>query len=389
MVQEFVVVGAGFSGAVVSERIAEVLKKKVYLIEKRDHLGGNSYDYKGKEGIRIHKYGPHIFHTNSLKVFKYLSQFTSWKEYKHQVLVKLDDKLIHLPFNFLSIDEFFEKSKGNKYKEELLNEYGKNKKIPIYRLISSKNSTVKEIGEFIFEYIFKNYSQKQWGRDILKLDREVLKRVPVYTGYTKYYFDDKFQFMPSDGFENLFKNLLSNSRIELILNTNANSMLKLKDGDIYFDGKKFKGLVIYTAPPDELFEYKFGKLEYRSLYFEFETVKKKYFQPVSVINYPSLEFKFTRITEYKHFLNEESEKSVISKEYPGEYEPSDPKFSEPYYPILNKENRRRLALYLKLQKNYENLYFLGRLGEYKYINMNQAVEGALELFEEIKRSYFE
>ncbi len=384
MEKKVIVVGAGFSGAVVAERIAEVLKRDVLLVERREHIGGNSYDFVNRHGIHIHKYGPHIFHTDKKEVFEYLSKFTGWKEYKHRVLVNIKGELVPLPFNFYSIEKLFPLKEAEIFKSLLSEKYGVDNKVPVYELLNSNSKELKTLGKFVYDNIFKEYSFKQWGRDVLLMDKTILKRVPVFIGYTYHYFDDPFQFMPEKGFYEIFKNMLSSPKIELILGQDFKEIVEFKDGQIYIEGKAFKGIVVYTGAIDHLFSYKFGKLAYRSLHFQFEDMKKEKYQPVSVVNYPQKKVPFTRITEYKHFLKEKSEYTTISKEYPGEHEPEDDKFNEPYYPVLDKYNKNIFSMYLGEAQQYKNLFLLGRLAEYKYINMGEAVFNALSFFERLK-----
>jgi len=383
---KFIVAGAGFSGAVITERIANELNEKVLIYEKRDHLGGNAYDFVNKNGIIIHKYGPHIFHTFSKKVWNYISRFTEWFEYKHRVLAKVDDKLIPLPFDFKSL-EILLTDKSAKIKETLLKTYGENKKTPVYELLNSNKKILKEFGEFVFEKIFFNYSKKQWGVNPLSLSKEVLKRVPVFIGYTNSYFDDPYYGIPKDGFTRIFNKMLDNKNIKILLKKDFKEDFRIKDNRVFFKGKKFDGIIIYTGEIDYLFDRKFGKLPYRSLKFEFEDCNLKEFQPVAVVNYPGKE-KFTRITEYKHFLNQKVKKTTISKEYPGEYTPNKKNFNIPYYPILSKENEELFEKYVKEAKEIKNIFLVGRLAEYRYYNMDDAILRALETFEKIKSLWF-
>ena len=382
---KFIVAGAGFSGAVIAERIANELNEKVLIYEKREHLGGNAYDFVNKDGIIIHKYGPHIFHTFSKKVWDYISSFTEWFEYKHRVLAKVEGKLISLPFDFKGIETLLT-DKSEKIKDTLIKTYGKNKKIPIYELLNSEKEILKEFGEFVFEKIFLNYSKKQWGVNPLSLSKEVLKRVPVFIGHRDYYFDDPYYGIPNNGFTNLFQKMLNHKNIKILLKKDFKDDFKIKDNKVLFKGKKFEGIIVYTGEIDYLFDRKFGKLPYRSLKFEFEDYDLKEFQPVAVVNYPGKE-RFTRITEYKHFLNQKVKKTTISKEYPGEYTPQKKNFNIPYYPILNKENKKIFEKYLKEANKIKNLFLVGRLAEYRYYNMDNAILRALEIFEEIKQLY--
>ncbi len=380
---KFIVVGAGFSGAVLAERIANILNEKVLVYEKREHTGGNAYDYLNENRIYIHKYGPHIFHTDSQTVINYLSQFTEWYGYRHKVFAKVDNSYIPLPFDFRGI-EILLKKKEKRIKKVLLNRYGKNKKVPIYELLNTKNPDLKEFGEFVFEKIFLHYSKKQWGVNPLTLSKRVLKRVPVYIGYADSYFDNKFQGIPSGGFSSLFEKMLNHKNIKLMLGKDFREDFELRERKFFYRGKYFDGIIIFTGEIDYLFDFKFGRLSYRSLRFDFEDISTEEFQPVAVVNYPGKE-DFTRITEYKHFLNQKVKKTTISREYPGEYKRDGSDFNIPYYPFFDKKNEEIYLKYKKEASLIKNLFTVGRLAEYKYYNMDDAVLRALEVFEEIKR----
>jgi UDP-galactopyranose mutase len=378
-IPKFVIIGGGFSGAVFAERVANILNEKVLIVEKREHIGGNSYDYKSEEGIFVHKYGPHIFHTDNDIVWDYLLKFSSFNNYKHKVLAYIDGKYIQLPFDFKGIEEFF-KENGEKIKERLLENYKYSDKVPIYELLNSKDRLLKEIGEFVYEKIFLNYSIKQWGENPLNLSKEVLKRVPVYIGNKEGYFENRYEGIPKKGFLNLFNNMLKNKNIYIKLNKDVKELFYLKDGMIYTkENRVFEGYFIYTGPIDYLFDYKFGKLPYRSLKFEFEKIEKEFYQKAAVVNYPN-DNDFTRITEYKHFIRGKSSKTIISKEFPGEYDKNSKNFNIPYYPILKEKNMEILNRYLDEAKRYDKLYLIGRLAEYRYYNMDEAILSALNLF---------
>ncbi len=378
-IPKFVVIGGGFSGAVFAERVAEMLNEQILIVEKREHIGGNSYDYKSEEGIFVHKYGPHIFHTDYDIVWDYLLNFSSFNNYKHKVLAYIDGKYIKLPFDFQGIEEFF-KERKEKIKERLLENYKISDKVPIYELLNSKDKLLKEIGEFVYNKIFLNYSIKQWGENPLNLSKEILKRVPVYIGIKDGYFENRYEGIPEKGFINIFNNMLKNENIGIKLKTDVKEFFYLKDGMIYTkDNKVFDGYFIYTGPIDYLFDYKFGKLPYRSLKFDFQKIDKEYYQKAAVVNYPN-DYDFTRITEYKHFIEIKTSKTIISKEFPGEYDENNKEFNIPYYPILKEENINILSKYLNESKKYKKLYLIGRLAEYKYYNMDEVILSALNLY---------
>lgn len=367
---ENLIVGAGFSGAVLAQKIAEELDEKVLLIDKKDHLAGNSYDYKDKNGIHIHKYGSHIFHTNNENVWKYLRRFASFNTYMHRVVGVIDGIETFIPFNLSTLHEVFPPSLAANLEEKLLANYSYNTKIPICEFQKCEDSDLKFLAQYIYEKIFKNYTEKQWGKDFLTAGSSaVTARVPVVISNDSRYFQDKFQGIPLEGYTKLVKNMVDHPNIRIKLNTDY------KDIE---DTSKFKR-IFYTGSIDEFFNYKFGMLPFRSVNFEFEEFDREYYQCNSVVNYPN-EYDFTRIHEYKYYLEDESSKTVIAKEYS---EPFELGKNERYYPIPNDENAQLYKKYSDAAKELKNVYFLGRLGDYKYYNMDQAVERALNMFEEI------
>ena len=374
--KDVIIVGSGFAGATVANILAQK-GQKVLVIDKRDHIGGNAFDYK-EDDILIHKYGPHIFHTNSKEVFDYLSKFTDWYKYEHKVLGHIEDKLVPIPFNFKSIDECLPQ-KADKLKELLVSNYGEGKKVSIMELLKNENRDIRYLANYIYEHVFKYYTMKQWGMKVEELDSAVSARVPVNTSYDDRYFNDTYQYMPKEGYTSLIQKMLNSENIEIKLNTKANDVLALKDGNIYFEGNKFEGKVYYTGALDELFEYNLGELPYRSLDLILEK-KNRTFQDAATENYPENDVKFTRITEYKHFLeNEPKDVTYIHTEYPFPYRRNGEVGNVPYYPIFTDENQELYEKYVEQAKQYPNLVLLGRLAEYKYYNMDAIVLKALEL----------
>jgi UDP-galactopyranose mutase len=360
---DFLVVGAGFSGAVVAERIASQLDKKVLLVEKRDHIGGNAFDHFNEEGILVHRYGPHIFHTNYEDVWRYLSQFTEWNGYVHRVLAYVDGKKVPIPINLTTVNTLL----GKNFDEKGLKEYFETVRVKITDIRNARDVVVSQVGEYFYEKFYKNYTIKQWGIEPEQLAPEVTKRVPVRYNNDDRYFTDRYQGLPVHGYTKLFENLLSNRNITLMLNRDYKDVI----GDIRF------GRLIYTGPIDYFFDYKYGRLPYRSLRFEFETHDREYFQEVAVVNYPN-DFDFTRITEFKHMTLQKHPKTTIVKEYPI----SD---GEPYYPIPAKDCLEIYNRYKKEADKLKSVYFTGRLAEYKYYNMDVVIKKSLELFEQISR----
>lgn len=362
----YLVVGCGLSGVVIAERIASVLKEKVLIIDRRNHIGGNIYDYQDKNGILIHKYGPHAFHTNNREVWKYLSNFTDWHIYFHKVKAKVDGVEIPLPFNLNSLYEVFSKTYATKLEDKLIKKYGMNAKIGILDLLNDENTDIKNLSQYIYEKVFLGYTKKQWGVLPEELDKAVTSRVPIYVSRDNRYFQDKYQAVPKKGYTEMIKNMISNPLIEIQLNTDFKEVSNLR---------KYKK-IFYTGSIDEYFDYDFGELPYRSLRFDFKTFNQEYFQSACQINYP-VGSDFTRITEYKYFLNQATNKTTVSFEYPQEYICSK---NEPFYPIPKIENKSIYEKYSDLSRKEENTVFLGRLGEYKYYNMDQVVENAIKIF---------
>jgi len=375
---DYIIIGAGYAGSVMAERIATQLDKKVLIIEKREHIGGNSYDFKDENNILIHKYGPHLFHTEKKEVFDYLSQFTSWDIYNHKVLAVIDGKEVPIPFNLNTLYEVFPDSLAKKLEEKLMSEFGYNSKIPILELKNSKDRDLQFLADFVYEKIFVHYTAKQWGMKPEDMDDAVTARVPIFVGRDDRYFNDKYQVIPSNGYTKIFENMLDNKNIKFMLNTEFKEVCKITGDGFELMGSEFKGKVIYTGQIDELFDYKFGELPYRSVDMKFETVEKEFYQNAATVNYPN-NYDFTRITEFKHIHPTKSDKTTILKEYPKEYVKGK---DTPYYPIFTDENQEKYNRYLEYSKKWNNLILLGRLAEYKYYDMDDIVERALEVFKE-------
>ncbi|PRM88171.1 UDP-galactopyranose mutase [Aliarcobacter cryaerophilus] len=375
---DYIIVGAGLAGVVIAERIATQLNKKVLIIEKRNHIGGNCHDFKDENNILIHKYGPHLFHTNNKKVVDYLSKFTSWDIYNHEVLGHIDGKKVPIPFNFNTLYELFPNLKAKELEELLLKTYEYNSKIPILELKKSTNKDLSFLADFIYDKIFVNYTAKQWGMKPEDMDGAVTARVPIFIGKDNRYFNDSYQMLPKYGYTKMIENMLNHKNIKLMLNTDFKEICEIKGKDFYLFDKKFYGKVIYTGQIDELFDYKFEELPYRSVDMRFETIEKEFYQEKATINYPN-DYDFTRITEFKHIHPINSSKTTILKEYPQEYIKN---VNTPYYPIFTTENQERYNQYLEYSKEFKNLILVGRLAEYKYYDMDDIVIRALEVFKE-------
>lgn len=379
---DVLVAGAGLSGAVLAERMASQAGKRVVVLDKRSHVAGNCFDRRDEHGILIHQYGPHIFHTNRPEVVSYLSQFTDWLPYEHRVLAKIEEGLVPVPFNLNSIDACFPMLKAKRLASKLLEAYGDGQRVPIMALRKAPDPELAELAEFIFQRVFLNYTIKQWGIEPGQLSESVLSRVPVVLSRDDRYFQDAFQKMPKEGYTRLVERMLSHSNIQVALNREIKNFIQLdrKEGKVHVDGKPFNGRIVYTGPLDELFDFELGELSYRSLQFEFEHFKTGPFQPCGTVNYPNTE-PFTRITEFRYLTGQLGlEGSTIVREYPQDYDRNDPLKNIPYYPVLNLETEARYQQYLGLADRFKQLLVCGRLGDYRYFNMDDAVHRSLQRF---------
>ncbi len=368
MKYDYLVVGAGFAGSIIAERIASQLGKKVLLADRRNHIGGNAFDFYNEDHILCHKYGPHIFHTYNKKVWDYLSKFTKWRQYEHKVLAVIGNIKAPVPFNLNSLYKVFPDKKAKKYEELLLKNYGLELKIPILKLLEAQDVNLKELAEFIYNNVFYGYNLKQWDLTPEQLDYSVSSRVPVFISRDDRYFQDTYQGIPAKGYTTMFQNILSHKNIHLLLNTD------FKDIET---GAKYDRLV-YTGNIDAYFDYLHGELPYRSLEFEFKTLGAEFFQETAQVNYPNSE-KYTRITEFKHLTGQKHDLTTIAYEYSLPYLPGK---NEPYYPIPRQENEGIYNLYYKeAEKLKEAVHFVGRLANYKYYNMDQIAGVALMVFE--------
>jgi len=367
---EFLIVGAGFAGCVLAERIATVLNKPILIVEKRDHIGGNAYDFYNNDGILVHKYGPHWFHTNDKNVVNYLSLFTDWRFHKHRVRVWVDDKLLPFPINIDTINKLY----GLNFKNsEELKAYFDRVKVNIVQPKNAEEMVLSRFGLDLYQKIFKKYTLKQWNVDPKELLPEVTGRIPIRYDHEDSYFDDIYQMMPMQGYTKLFERMVDNKNISVSLNTDYKDII---------NKISFKKL-IYTGPVDEFFNYKYGKLPYRSVYFEHKTMHNKFYQEYQQINFPN-HFAYTRIIEWKHATGQKHCYTTITKEYPCDPEENN---NEKYYPVLTHKSVVQYQAYKKEADRLNNIYFCGRLAEFKYYNMDQVVKRALHLFSEIAKEY--
>src|SRR5438876_3825127 len=356
---DYLIVGAGYAGSVLAERLASQSGKKVLILDKRPHIAGNAYDHYNEDGILVHKYGPHIFHTNGERIFQYLSQFTEWRPYEHRVLAQVDGQLLPIPINRTTVNRLYGLDLRT---EEECEAFYAARAEPIEHCETSEDVVVSKVGRELYEKFFRGYTRKQWGLDPSELDAQVTARVPTRTNTDDRYFTDTYQSMPKHGFTRMFGNLLDHPNIRILLNTDYR---EVKEMIPYRE-------IIYTGPIDEFFDYRFGKLPYRCLEFKHETHNVPLYQPVAVVNYPN-DYAFTRVTEFKHLTGQEHSKTSIVYEFPQAE-------GDPYYPIPRPENGEIYKKYQGLADATEGVHFVGRLATYRYYNMDQVVAQALTLY---------
>ena len=373
MVYDYLIVGAGLSGTMLARNLAES-DFKILLLEKNNHIDGCCYDETDAQGIVVHRYGAHIVHTNFKDVWQFLSRFTKWRDYEHEVLCCVDGSYIPIPFNFHSLIKVFN-GRALPIQDMLIQKYRWKTKISILDLMNSKETLLKDVGDYIYQKIFKNYTIKQWGMEPYEISTEVIRRVPVYTDYDNRYFTDTYQGIPQDGYTPMTQAMLLHPNIELRLQTSFESVCVFEDGKITLQGRPFDGMLIYTGPLDKLFQYKFGYLPYRSLKFEFESLKTDHYQPKAVINYPN-DYDYTRIIEFKHLTGQQCRGTAICREYPQAFEPT---VNEPFYSLMTTRSRQAYDAYATEAKRFDNLILAGRLADFRYYDMDDAVNNALDL----------
>lgn len=372
-----IVVGAGIAGATVARKLAEEKGRKGLVIERRSHIGGNCYDKPDDYGILIHEYGPHIFHTGDEGVRAFLSRFTEWYDFGHEVVAKVGDQLIPVPFNLNTLHMVYDRDKAERLEKKLIETYGEGSRVPIMQLRENEDADVREIAEYVYKNVFLYYTMKQWGQKPEEISPEVTGRVPVVISYDNRYFKDTYQSVPLHGFTPMFEQMLEHENIEVWLNTDCTDVLSFVDGKIYFQGEEFTGDLVYTGAIDELFDCRFGRLPYRSLDFQFEHLDVDSFQDHSVVNYTVSE-DFTRITEFKFLTGQKDAKgTTIVREYPFAYTGAEGEI--PYYAILEEKNEKLYDRYRALTENYPRFHLLGRLAEYKYYNIDAMCRKAMDL----------
>jgi UDP-galactopyranose mutase len=361
---DYMVVGAGFAGAVIAERLASQCNKKVLIVDKRPHIGGNTFDYFNEDGILVHKYGPHIFHTNCREIYDYLGQFTDWRPYEHRVLASVDGMLVPIPINLDTINSLYGLNLSSSEVEAFLREKAEKKD----RIITSEDAVTSKVGRELYEKFFKHYTRKQWGLDPSELDAAVAARIPTRNNRDNRYFTDTYQAMPLHGYTRMFENMLSHPNITIMLNADYKEIVDMVDHK----------QMIYTGPIDYFFDYRYGKLPYRSIEFKFQTFETEFHQPTGTVNFPN-EHPYTRITEFKYLTGQKHSKTSIVYEYPTAE-------GDPYYPVPRPENAELYKKYQLLAESVPDVHFVGRLATYKYYNMDQVVGQSLTLFKKITQN---
>ncbi|MFB8928105.1 UDP-galactopyranose mutase [Xanthomonas arboricola pv. juglandis] len=363
---DYLIIGAGFAGSVLAERLAAGLGKRVLVVDRRPHIGGNAYDFHDDAGVLIHRYGPHIFHTNAQRIVDYLSNFTQWRPYEHRVLAQVGEQQVPIPINMTTLNRLYGLQLTT---EEDAAAFLASRAEPVADIQTSEDVVINQVGRELYETFFQGYTRKQWGLDPSQLDKSVTSRVPTRTNDDDRYFTDTFQQMPLHGYTRMFERMLDHPNIKVMLNTDYREIRDELDYD----------QLVYSGPVDEYFDYCYGKLPYRSLRFEHSTVDQEHFQSVATVNYPAEDVAYTRITEYKHLTGQQHPKTSLTHEYPSAE-------GDPYYPIPRAENAELYRRYERLAAETPNVTFLGRLGTYKYYNMDQVVGQALALFKRIEEA---
>ncbi len=378
-----IVIGCGCAGAVAARELAEQRGESVLVIDARDHIGGNCYDKLDEYGIRIHQYGPHIFHTNIDRVYKYLSRFTDWYEYRHEVVGHVYDRELPIPFNLNTLEMVYGE-RAEHLERLLIDNFGEGARVPILELMNHDDEELQEIAQYVYENIFLKYTMKQWGQSPKDIDPAVSGRVPVLLSRDNRYFQDRYQGLPKDGYTAMFEGILDHEGIHVRLGCKAEDVLVIDpeaSTPVLYEGKPYEGRIIYTGALDELFSCRYGRLPYRSLRFDFEHYDQKFYQSHGVVNYTVSE-DYTRITEFKYLAGQlDAPDTTIVKEYPIPYQAGEGEI--PYYAINNKDNDALFDKYKKLADQVPNFYLLGRLAEYKYYNIDAIVDRAIAMVGEL------
>lgn len=362
------VIGCGLSGAVIAEQVASRLNEEVLVIDRRNHIGGNVYD-DTESGITVHRYGPHVFHTNDSRVWRYLSRFTEWHRFMYKVRAYIDGHEVPVPFNLNTLYRLFPPNLAGKLEEALIGHYGYGKRIPILELQQVQDANLNFLADYIYRKVFLGYTAKQWGVRLEELDFSVSARVPVMVSRDDRYFHDRYQGIPADGYTQLVGNIINHPKIKVELETDY---LDIRDG-------LAAERIFYSGAIDEYFDYCYGQLPYRSLDIQFRKFDCEYYQSTAQVNFPD-NYDYTRSVEYKYYLNQKSPQTIVSFEYP---EPFEKGMNERFYPIPNEENDALFSRYQVLADQEKKVFFVGRLGHYRYYNMDQVVMNALSLVDSI------
>ena len=385
---KIIVVGSGFSGGILARKLAEECGRKVTIIEKRAHIGGNMYDEYDENGILVQKYGPHFLNTNKYFIIEFLEQYAELFPHDAKLLSFIDGNYVRLPFNFRTLQQLVGAKKSEALLAKMREKFAGRDRVPIFELVDSDDDDVREYGNLLFEKAYRTYTAKQWGLDPEDIDRSVLDRVPMAMNFDERYLNKDFQYLPKKGFTELFKNMLDHPNIEVQLNTDALDYIEFDEENkmITYGGETVE-LLVFTGAIDELFGLKYGRLPYRSLDIKYKYENKKSILPEEIVSYPQAPG-YTRSTEYKKFtyaIDEDIPVSMTATEYPLQYDPESENANIPYYPIIAEDNIKLYEKYLKEAEKYGNIVLCGRLAEYKYYNMDICIEHALEKFEDIKK----
>lgn len=368
------VIGAGIVGSVIARQLAEKENAQITVWERRDHIGGNMYDYVDEHGIRVHQYGPHIFHTNNEEVWNYICRYGEWEPFKLVCGAVIDGICTPTAFNYKTIDLFYSEEEAKTIKEHIQKKFGNRLSATVVELLDCEDEVIRGYAQFLFDKDYSLYTAKQWGVSPESIDKSVLKRVPIRFSYEEAYFADKYQVMPKKGYTQFIENILNLPNIRVELGKEALEHIKIDEsGILLVDGEEVDYPVIYTGPLDELFDFELGRLPYRSLRFEWKYENIDSFQEMPVVAYPQAK-DFTRITEYKKRPVQKAKGTSYAIEYPLPYKPGE--VLEPYYPVLTEESQKTYALYREKAENVKHLYCCGRLADFKYYDMDKAIESA-------------
>lgn len=377
----YIIVGAGLTGCVIAQRLAQNPENHILMLDRKWHIGGTCYDRYDDNGILIHQYGPHIFNTPDKQVWDYVNQFTDFYEYYHRVLGYVDGTLVPIPFNLKSIEKLLPAAMADRITRKLLDKYSYNEKVPILELQKQEDEDLQWLADFVYEKVFLHYTMKQWGQSPDEVGGKAMARIPVFISTDDRYFQNQYQGVPVHGYTAMMQNMIRKENISVLLGMDYRKMIRLdeENRNVLVNGAAFSGKVIFTACLDGLFGYEFGALPYRSLDFQFATMDQESFQPVATVNYPC-NYDFTRITEFKKLTFQKHEKTTIMREYSLQYDPDD-QTHDPLYPIPKAENEELYQRYLRKAEEYPQLVAAGRLANYKYFTMAETIRNALDIAE--------